>query len=365
MVLGLRVVRGPDWNLGNEDGGDGHLGTVVEDHGDNTVTVVWDMGSRTTCRAGEDDKCDLCILDNAPTGVRFGSATCSECEVDGIFGMKRNCKQCEGVCLCSVCYIKGRHDERHAFIRYFSPESNGVEVPKRFTSNKQRSLGMFPGAKVVRGTDWDWSDQDGGAGSSGTVAGLRSYEEGIGDRNSVTVTWEKTQKTAKYRVGFEGKVDLKCKVEGEAPGYDYYKEHLPLLDADIFEVYEDLSAIFLKVNDKVCAGVSKEDLEVAQKEHGGWHVRMAEVHDVNIDDTVMVSDDQEFVEIVQKDHGGWVEEMGLVLGKAGKVVRITPKKDVVVAFGRKTWVFHPACLTPAPDEEIFQINPQFYCHSSV
>ncbi|XP_033763370.1 E3 ubiquitin-protein ligase MIB2-like [Pecten maximus] len=392
MALGLRVVRGPEWNLGNEDGGDGHLGTVVEDHGDNSVTVVWDMGSRTTCRAGKDNKCDLRVLDNAPTGIRFGSSTCSECKVDGIFGMKWNCKQCEGVCLCSVCYVKGRHDEKHEFIRYSRPGSTGVNVPKRFNSIKQRSLGIFPGAIVVRGTDWSWAEQDGGAGHSGKVAAMRSYEEGIGDRNSVTVTWEKTRKTGKYRVGFEGKVDLKCKVDGEAPGYDYYKEHLPLLDADILSAYTDVISAVLKVNDQVCVGMSKEDLRAAQDRHGGWTVRMAElpgrvgkimkftrsgdalvgigtdkwilnpdalvkVNDVDINDIVKVSDDQEFVKIVQEDHGGWVDDMGLVLGKAGKVVRITPKKDVVVAFGRKTWVFHPACLIPAPDEEIFEITP--------
>ncbi|XP_060078369.1 E3 ubiquitin-protein ligase MIB2-like [Ylistrum balloti] len=393
MVLGLRVVRGPDWGLGNEDGGDGHLGTVVKDHGNNTVTVVWDMGTMTTCSAGKDGKCDLRILDNAPTGIRFGSATCSECKVNGIFGMKWNCMQCDGLCLCSVCYIKGKHNEKHVFLRYFCPGSDGVKVPKRFTSNKQRSLGIFPGAKVVRGMDWRWSDQDGGAGKPGTVAGLRSYEEGLGDRNSVAVTWEKTQKTYKYRLGFEGKVDLKCKVDEEAPGYDYYKEHLPVLDADILAMYAELSSDVLKVNDSVCVGVSKEDLKVLQENHGGWTVRMEElpgrmgkidkftrsgdalvsfgaekwivnpdtlvkVHDVDIDDIVTVVDDQEFVKLAQEDHGGWVDDMAILLGKAGKVVRITPKEDVVVAFGKKTWVFSPACLTPSPDEEIFEVNPR-------
>ncbi|XP_069113879.1 E3 ubiquitin-protein ligase MIB2-like isoform X3 [Argopecten irradians] len=270
--------------------------------------------------------------------------------------MKWNCRECEDVCLCSVCYIKGRHDERHEFIRYFSPGSIGVKVPKRFISQKQKSLGIFPGATVARGTDWSWAEQDGGAGSPGKVTGLRSYEEGIGDRNSVTVTWEKTQKTANYRVGFEGKVDLKCMVDGEAPGYEYYKEHLPLLDGDILAKYTDTSSS-IKVNDMICVGMSREDLKSAQDKHGGWTVRMNDVYDVDIGDIVRVSDDRKFVQTVQQDHGGWVDDMDMVLGKVGKAVRITPKKDVVVAFGRKTWIFHPACLIPDPEGQIFEIDP--------
>ncbi|OWF41258.1 E3 ubiquitin-protein ligase MIB2 [Mizuhopecten yessoensis] len=83
---------------------------------------------------------------------------------------------------------------------------------------------------------------------------------------------------------------------------------------------------------------------------------LVKVHDISMGDIVTVSEDSEFVKIVQEDHGGWIDEMDLVLGRAGKVVRITPKRDVVVAFGRKTWVFNPACLTPAPDEEVFEVE---------
>jgi len=30
IELGLRCVRGPDWKWGNQDDGEGHVGTVVE-----------------------------------------------------------------------------------------------------------------------------------------------------------------------------------------------------------------------------------------------------------------------------------------------------------------------------------------------
>ena len=52
------------------------MGTIVEVGGqgdsknpDKTVVVVWDNGKIGKYRAGHDDKCDLCVLDNAPAGA--------------------------------------------------------------------------------------------------------------------------------------------------------------------------------------------------------------------------------------------------------------------------------------------------------
>ena len=36
-----------------------------------------------------------------------------------------------------------------------------VKMPKRVDSAKVTSRGIFTGAKVVRGPDWDWGNQDG------------------------------------------------------------------------------------------------------------------------------------------------------------------------------------------------------------
>ena len=75
IAVGLRVVRGSDWQWADQDGGQGSVGTVVEIGGqgssknpDNTVVVVWDSGVRGNYRAGYEGKDDLCVLDNAPTG---------------------------------------------------------------------------------------------------------------------------------------------------------------------------------------------------------------------------------------------------------------------------------------------------------
>ena len=71
----MRVVRGPDWEWGNQDGGEGFVGTVVKIgkpgssiSPEETVVVVWDTGVETNYRVGYDGAYDLKLLDNAPAG---------------------------------------------------------------------------------------------------------------------------------------------------------------------------------------------------------------------------------------------------------------------------------------------------------
>uniref|UniRef100_A0A0L8H3V2 MIB/HERC2 domain-containing protein n=2 Tax=Octopus bimaculoides TaxID=37653 RepID=A0A0L8H3V2_OCTBM len=75
MDVGLRVTRGPDWKWGNQDGGVGNIGTVIEigkpgsaTSPDKTVVVQWDHGSRTNYRIGYQGAYDLRVFDNAPSG---------------------------------------------------------------------------------------------------------------------------------------------------------------------------------------------------------------------------------------------------------------------------------------------------------
>lgn len=92
-VEDLRVVRGPDWEHADEDGGEGHVGTVVKVHrttepasgpggesaDDDTrleaaedrvhsVTVQWDCGNRGIYKCGKDGKYELRVIDTAQTG---------------------------------------------------------------------------------------------------------------------------------------------------------------------------------------------------------------------------------------------------------------------------------------------------------
>ena len=81
VQVGMRVVRGVDWKWGQQDGGEGGVGTVVElgRHGspstpDRTVVVQWDQGTRTNYRAGYQGAHDLLLYDNAQIGARQGQA---------------------------------------------------------------------------------------------------------------------------------------------------------------------------------------------------------------------------------------------------------------------------------------------------
>lgn len=65
--IGFRVVRGPDWKWGKQDGGEGHVGTVRSFESPEEVLVVWDNGTAANYRCASNF--DLRILDNAPAGT--------------------------------------------------------------------------------------------------------------------------------------------------------------------------------------------------------------------------------------------------------------------------------------------------------
>ena len=83
VQVGLRVIRGPDWEWGDQDGGEGHVGTVVEvgeppvGDGGRAVIVQWDWGERSRYRCGAHGKYDLLILDSAPVGEDIARASSS------------------------------------------------------------------------------------------------------------------------------------------------------------------------------------------------------------------------------------------------------------------------------------------------
>ena len=80
IANGLRVVRGPNWKWGDQDGGEGFLGTVVDSQGGvetedgvtmgKGVVVQWDCGNRSNYRCGVDGQYDLRVCDSAPSGTK-------------------------------------------------------------------------------------------------------------------------------------------------------------------------------------------------------------------------------------------------------------------------------------------------------
>ena len=90
--MGTRVVRGSDWTWGDQDGGEGHVGTVAEvlqaDRpglvvdggcpGPCIVTVQWDCGNRCRYRCGVGDRYDLRVIDSAPAGIKLRMTQCKK-----------------------------------------------------------------------------------------------------------------------------------------------------------------------------------------------------------------------------------------------------------------------------------------------
>uniref|UniRef100_A0A2K6SST2 E3 ubiquitin-protein ligase MIB2 n=1 Tax=Saimiri boliviensis boliviensis TaxID=39432 RepID=A0A2K6SST2_SAIBB len=315
VQVGMRVVRGVDWKWGQQDGGEGGVGTVVElgRHGspstpDRTVVVQWDQGTRTNYRAGYQGAHDLLLYDNAQIGVRHPNIICDCCKKHGLRGMRWKCRVCLDYDLCTQCYMHNKHELAHAFDRYETAHSRPVTLSPRQGLPRIPLRGIFQGAKVVRGPDWEWGSQDGGEGKPGRVVDIRGWDVETG-RSVASVTWADGT-TNVYRVGHKGKVDLKC--VGEAAGGFYYKDHLPRLGKPA-ELQRRVSADGqpFQHGDKVKCLLDTDVLREMQEGHGGWNPRMAEF-----------------------------------IGQTGTVHRITDRGDVRVQFNQETrWTFHPGALT--------------------
>ncbi|XP_025082772.1 E3 ubiquitin-protein ligase MIB1-like [Pomacea canaliculata] len=248
-VVGIRVVRGPDWDGEDSDGGQLHLGTVMEVLGEYSVRVLWDTGVESTCRAGRDGKLDLRIFDTAPVGVRHLGETCAVCGEKDVCGMLWRCRDCDDCCLCTQCYCEDKHDVDHEFLRVDTPGSSGTTVNSRSKSLKIQAVGIFPGAKVRKVMRYNNEEV---YGSKGEVEG---YETGVPYkcRNMLCVRWS------------DGILKNCCLGEiictEEAAGPICYRDHLPLLDIKVPSVLADLSLaceseLFLKDNSSQSVGTT-------------------------------------------------------------------------------------------------------------
>ncbi|XP_020027003.1 E3 ubiquitin-protein ligase MIB2 isoform X1 [Castor canadensis] len=391
VQVGMRVVRGVDWKWGQQDGGEGGVGTVVElgRHGspstpDRTVVVQWDQGTRTNYRAGYQGAHDLLLYDNAQIGIRHPNIICDCCKKHGLRGMRWKCRVCFDYDLCTQCYMHNKHDLTHAFERYETAHSRPVTLSPRQGLPRISLRGIFQGAKVVRGPDWEWGSQDGGEGKPGHVVDIRGWDVETG-RSVASVTWADGT-TNVYRVGHKGKVDLKC--VGEAAGGFYYKEHLPRLGKPA-ELQRRVSADSqpFQRGDKVKCLLDTDVLRDMQEGHGGWNPRMAEfigqtgtVHRITdrgdvrvqfnhetrwtfhpgaltkhnsfwVGDVVRVIDDLDTVKRLQAGHGEWTDDMAPALGRIGKVVKVFGDGNLRVAVGGQRWTFSPSCLLAYRPEE--------------
>lgn len=394
MEAGCRVVRGPDWKWGNQDGGEGHVGTVVVvgrsgsvSSPDKTVVVQWDGGTRTNYRCGYQGAFDLCLFDNGPAGVVHSNVTCNECKKQAIEGIRWECCDCVSLNLCSSCYMNDKHPLDHGFNRVEARGKPGVFVGNRLGKCKVEAKGIFAGSQVMRGPDWDWGNQDGGPQSVGQVLDVRGWElESF--RSVACVKWKPTS-TNVYRVGHKGKVDLKCITVGS--GGSYYKTHLPKLGQNPESLIIPHSSNSVsrstsddppfEVGERVRVLLGVDTLRDMQEGHGGWNDKMEEVigltgtvhritergdvrvqypgfanrwtfhpaaltkvDELHVSDKVRVMKNLELVKKLQFGHGEWTEDMVLALGKVGQVLKIYSDGDIRVAIAGQHWTFNPAVL---------------------
>lgn len=412
--VGVRVIRGPHWQRGDADGGEGHLGTVKALLGNGMVRVLWDNGQEVTCKAGADGKFELRTLDTAPVGVQHKDTRCTACEERNIYGMLWRCTEAacsrQSVMLCSICYVMDKHDIKHVFERVDFEGACGEKMKKRSVSLKVRACGIFPGAKVKRGKDWIWGDQDGSPGTIGDVIGFENVAP-TSSRNLVRVEWP-SGVTNSYRLGLQGSVDIQC-VE-ETGGTFYYRDHLPLVDAtgaaasktptsktasttsvssssSTSSSPQSSPASSIAMGDSVTISVDEAELRTLQANYGGTTAGMIacigktgevvsitaqgalqvkfkrlsyrlnprvliKVPTFSVGDTVRIQSDLERVKVINK-RVGWNADMDVTCGKVGRVVKIDEDGDVAVAFGQKVHIYAPACCLPAPGSEPEVLSP--------
>jgi hypothetical protein len=125
-LIGSRVVRGPDWKWGKQDGGEGHVGTIRSFESSEEVVVVWDNGTGANYRCS--GTFDLRILETSSSGVCHEATKCDSCSQEPICGMRWICADCfindnKNLNLCSQCYHNDKHDVKHRFYRILTPLS--------------------------------------------------------------------------------------------------------------------------------------------------------------------------------------------------------------------------------------------------
>src|SRR6218665_1930445 len=197
------------------------MGTVKSLVSNVEALVVWDDGEEDKYRYSVQH--DLLIVEIASTGAKHKDIKCKACE-RSIAGIRWKCSKCGDYTLCSQCYHGGNHELKHCFLRILGANSSGELMTPRLNSPQFLLNGMFVGAEVVSGKDWQWNDQDGGNGAKGFISGFTDY--------GATVEWGNGNVNY-YRIGEDGMIDLKCVTAVD--GHHVYADHLPLFGETIFQ----------------------------------------------------------------------------------------------------------------------------------
>ncbi|XP_077527293.1 E3 ubiquitin-protein ligase MIB2-like [Haemaphysalis longicornis] len=389
---GQRVTPGPTWAWWSYRAiAPGYVGTVIganPSHGtqEAAVVVLWDSGVLGTYPSNQTGFSPLRLFDSGPTGVHHRVGPCRECS-GPLVGTRWKCRICWEHNLCNPCYMNDKHFLDHAFFRFDLRAGSGVEVPPRMQAAKMQVMGIFLGAKVVRGQHWRYINELNAA-CVGTVLTLGDSEDGS-KRNQAQVRWTR-RITRTCSVGHGGCVDIKCTVA--ASGGYFYPDHMPLiapvehspghsascdttfhsgeqvaimLDVDAFrrlqEEYEEINPELERdiyrlgaVQDVIRGG----DVSVTFGGDLRWPVSprvLTKVAVLSPGDQTKVIDDFDTLKNFQIGHGGCTEAMRKCLGQIGVVLKVFPTQDVRVLVSGEAWTFNRFCLrlvTATPSSDI-------------
>ena len=84
---------------------------------------------------------------------------------------------------------------------------NSISVGTRQGSLKLEARGLFKGAKVIRGPDWEWKQSETGSEMEGEVTEITGWSDDTLN-DAVRVAWKNGPKGNIYRLGTNGKVCL-------------------------------------------------------------------------------------------------------------------------------------------------------------
>lgn len=215
LAVGDRVRRGPDWKWGDQDGGEGKVGTVVA--APDAVTwarVRWDSGVTNTYRWGHEDAYDLEVMVNrapattgtVPAQLRAIPHAPAEGDWDQSVaailvraydtdssGSIDTPTEVAGIDCSVFTTLESEFDRSPSYtsamrVVYGFPEGYGwvgssigfsetvrPDGDARWTTCTEGTTPaptiatLAVGTRVARGPDWKWGDQDGGPGQEGTV----------------------------------------------------------------------------------------------------------------------------------------------------------------------------------------------------
>ncbi|XP_072174725.1 E3 ubiquitin-protein ligase MIB2-like [Diadema setosum] len=379
LDVGFRVIRGVDWIYRDQDGGPGHVGTIISTETGfrpscpiYTRLVQWDVGSKGLYRAGHDGAFDLRILDSALAGKVHSRVWCDGCNKSEIQGLRWRCTECYGIDLCTDCYMGDKHDIRHEFMRVRCSEhsSLGPKMPPRCSSSFSPIYGFFPGAKVVKyPSRMQRVTSDTGSGK--IVARTSDTETGQGCGQITLEFSDGVRSNVHSKRDDNLYVTAMCTLPAQ-DGEEIYETHFPHCgERDIVEIGDNvvLSASLDELRKlqqrRALPEINAENLGkvgvVTQRsEQGNFEINftgsqqtvwinpfaLRKLLSFHPGQTVLVHSDKDMVMRLQGDGGGNENEITEFLGKSGRVTKIV-NGDIQVKFPEdKRLVFNASCLVP-------------------